>query len=348
MNTISEIIKNNYEIFNSIEDKRVRGTQVNAIKYIQLLASVSKTDVTRWEVAKVFKKKDSDLLESDKNKINKIFFTYRDANVPEDSGAIPFANELAHLSKSYGNVAANRLITKADDKEHEARYFLGEAHKKIKEAFDFRQRSMALRGVFPNYIEEIKEVERRGFFRLDEVNESSVYLDTINPVVLFHVNESLGIKQSVDFGIWTLEINLGSNFFVKAYLKSGGVAVGSNQHPHVYNDGRLCFGSINGTEKALSSGSIKSIAELCEKVLGSYNHESPIREFNLFYEMVMRREGYVKDTQGRWVMPNEAVGTNIISRPEDLIVRAQWSEEDLDEEDEDGPDLSEVTDESDN
>ena len=278
---ISTIEANRYEHFNKIEDLRKRNAQINAVKYIKTLASMSNTNIMHWDILALFDK--GDALLTERSSINKVFFSYREnapanpTSVTEDKYA-----KLLRLTTNRARYSCNDLLERAVSKKREAiRYYDDYYLRYLKEANGYMRRYQAMQGYTPNYAEEIEKLCSDGFYQLHEVTDDSIVFHTVNDIILVHIDARHGVKRSVNLGMFSIGYNL-LNSRVRVVGIANNINANGYCHPHVSSN-NICFGELQPeAHDYIASGNLTQTMLIVQKALSTYNDDSPYRSLLQF------------------------------------------------------------------
>lgn len=300
---IAQIEADKYAMFNSIENVRDRNAQINAIKYIKSLASMSNTNIMHWNIIDLFSK-DGKIL-TERQAINKVFFLYKE-KAPANPTTVPEAmfTKLMALTASRQRYSCANLEDQARRKLNDAvgnyNYYL----KALKDAAGMRRRLQAMQGYVPNYALEIEQLCLGGFYILKDVTSSSVQMETVNDVILVHVNEQHGVKRSVNLGRFMVDYSL-LHSHVEVYPCGNNVRASGYYHPHVSASNNVCFGEIqNEAHDFIASGNLTATMEIVQKVLTTYNDGSPYCVLEQF-ELAKKRLEEQEAAGEQLAMPDE-------------------------------------------
>lgn len=291
-----DIVLTRYAIFNRMSEPK-KTEQIEAVKYIQMIASTSGIDVSSWDCQSIFgDSKGINSIITDRVQINRRFFEHADnlrSNRPVQQN---FANlsdaikaEIDEISKRFLLEAAARAENQIGELIRRANEYFESANSILRDAATKRA-SVSLvpgRGNI-NLAQQIEEVSRSEHWEYidtceDEYGEIAVNLVSKTDVILQHRNLAAGIDIRVNMGKYKVSYNLRA-FDVKVLPYENNVTVdGDYYHPHVNYSGRICWGSASDTASRASANlNFSQLMVLLTSVLHCYNPDNPYKPLEKF------------------------------------------------------------------
>lgn len=294
MLTMQEIRSKNYRIFAASLGAEMIAKQESALKYLEHLANITSTDISKWTPMQIFANSEGHLYR-ERNKLNELFFAYREheaAKVPEPTApAQTITDKEAEqicfkfdqsFTKSIDTLIAKQQRT-VDSSEADIQSYSQVIREKQEVYFkacammdglkERKKNGLSLAG-------DLKKILAEGWWRLSDDPTSNAISLITQPIRLTHVNEKQAVSLSVEMGVFQLDVTLGSNgVFLQAKVVRYDMnpTVDSYIHPHIAGRyGDVCFGNMQNAFTAASTAfNLYEICEIMKKVLTSYNSESP-------------------------------------------------------------------------
>lgn len=293
-----DIVLTRYSMFNRLNEPK-RTEQVEAVKYIQMIAATSGVDISKWDCQEIFGDgKGVSSIITDKKQINRRFFERCDEirrNVPVEQ----VFESVDDLSKHHIDEISKRyMLDVAARAENEITSML----RRVKEYYDQAEgylREATLRRASisgcpaqraPNLGNQIQEVSNSSQWVYKGLRGDSVVFTTRNDVILKHKNQAAGIDVTVNFGKFDVLYSL-ETFLLKVKPCENNVFVHDYYHPHINYAGSVCWGSASDTvSKALSSLNFTHVMTILASVLNSYNPDNPYKPIEMFDKEVKKLE----------------------------------------------------------
>ena len=295
-----DIVATKYKIFSRMgEEKRIE--QIDAVKYIFLIASTSGVVVSNWDCQEVFKsdRGGANEIVTSKTTINQRFFEKVEAlsvlsPTPPPADLVEAEKvALRNLSQRYIADMIARAENDAINRLRSAFDYQKSAQREIEIAARSRMSIAGLSGNTPNIAEQVQTINEGSFWEYDGMEPGAnlaIAMKTRNDVVCTHKNPSAGIDISVNLGKFRATFDMGSvNLLV--FGCGDNVAVGGYNHPHISYNGRVCWG--NGQEaanKATANMQLVQLFTLLSSVLVNYNSGNPYRSLEDFRGASMSSE----------------------------------------------------------
>ncbi len=294
------------------------------LSYLLHIASLSKADISRWQILPAFGSGEGDSFLNDKNAINRIFFEKLKKNFnrkkeeePEVSVKTEEIPQLSALIDQYATqsikqkihsleAAANTNRRRAKDAMVTIEQYLAEAAKQFREAAALKTGESEAGN---KVRKEIQEVLKLDCWVDPVVNRQTLWLHTKSDVVIVHKNKAAGVDCEVNCGKFAVSISF-PDFALRVFPYDNNLQLnrpGSAHiyyHPHVSYEGTICWGNAGSqVSDALPKGELAKALELLYSLLFNYHDASPyvhllaLRDegtsFNFEnYRAYMRNQGY--------------------------------------------------------
>jgi hypothetical protein len=265
---------------------KVAKEQFEALIYIEKLAAMTSTKIDGWNIIETFGvSADTLSVTTDRGEINKRFFAKREAQPvvqPLVTTKFTLPQEmLAKIDKVYSDRVAQRkreveerlILHKRNADTHNNR--LHESLLQIRET----QRQIDEIGLADDkadFTQEVEAVCNSSFWELWDCTTQSIEWVSRGDLLLEQVNKSAKIDIKVNLG--RVRVRLSPNTLDLRVLPHWNNLHDSRRfHPHVYGDGRICWGSAEGEyHELLPKLKISKIMDTLANLLSKYNPDSPI------------------------------------------------------------------------
>lgn len=120
------------------------------------------------------------------------------------------------------------------------------------------------------------------FFKFVRFRDARVYMETTADCVLEEKNPAAGVHRVFNFGRFEVRFHLAAMGFSVHMLSGGKNTVSGNYyHPHVSNEGKICWGdSWDRVNAARLSGDFVTIFRIIAALITSYSREVPYRDLH--------------------------------------------------------------------
>lgn len=315
-----ELTANGFAHFNGIDDRRKRSTQVNAVKYIGQLAAMTKTDISSWDITKMFGRDDGSIIQ-DKTKINKTFFTAIENGAEESPIDLPIAD----IEKMQGRWSTGRISTlehQLNTKTSHANSYLNSYTNYMRQAAGIKNQIAQIKGGESWLLDEVKRVIDSGNWTDCELDMENNYITftTKHDAILKYVDRNNEVDITYNFGKFKAEISLSSFLplvwptdWDKVHSFSRGYC-----HPHIPSMSRhgkqdVCLGSLRDEmNRATSEFKFAKCFEIIHTVLNSYNHGDAYKTlptFQQWYDEYHERNNDVRDSNTGEDTPEDNVSS---------------------------------------
>lgn len=285
---VNQLKANYYNAWNwlGIEDKN---KQIKMLGYIERLASLSKVDIQGWDINKEFGEGTANRLLTDHAEINRRFFEKREKIAAEDQ-----AKEQAGENPAFslpGSVKAAIEKQRQEHIDHFVEEQRGALHTAIQQATEYAclseeyiqkasHASLKIHGLTgeerPKVSDEIEKIVRAGFWSYFGYDSENVFFESRGPIVLSCVNDAAGINLTVNLGRFRLLYGP-STAKVRLLPHQNNLVSQYRCHPHVYSDGRICYGGAHAIiPKLLANGEVANAVRLITQIITEYNPNSPL------------------------------------------------------------------------
>ena len=298
---LKDMLVKSSAFYSKIESAQVKMEMYQACKYIQKLSSASGIDCTAWEIDEVFKRSDG-LIYSDKTKINEIFFQWKD-HKPKYEGLTTSQVKAIDAMEVKGKAnKAKQLLSSYNEFINSSNYYAKESNNAAQNAARVWIEYLMYAGEKHNAHVEVEALLKDGFFKLASVSSKAnvIIFETVSDVVLSYYNKVHMAKYAVNMG----------KYCVSYFLRDGVVKVAwadgvpayhdwlssdANRycHPHVSQDGYVCFGEEKyNYADSVAKGKIHHVMTLVQHVLSNYHDGAPYVRLEAYKEAI---EAYEKD-----------------------------------------------------
>lgn len=251
------------------------------IEYVQTLGTQTRTGVNAWPLGRFGEVVDGQFkVFTDKKAINAAFF---------QSQKLPGIKVTIDPNHSQRLLKLSRTILGYDDEymqkqvrsyRERANNLYDDYRSNLIEAHRARMEILKARNIVPNLQENVLRLLNEGFWRMPDVTASEIYLETVNDVILRHVDEDVGMDVTFNFGKILVAYIPGSCKVYGVTHPSNRVFTtidGSNYiHPHV-STRSVCFGEIHEeASAAMIEGDVYRLGNVLAEVVTTYNDEDPM------------------------------------------------------------------------
>jgi hypothetical protein len=309
MITIKDLRKDNNAYFSRFADEVARGKQLAALDYIEKIANVSSTNISEWDIEKIFFDDKKERLIEHKGTINT-----RMAQVEKSlsegvckslsEGQRELLKRVAQLSKESKNRRLERsrntqinFLQRADTYAHECQDYIKRAYTAYCDIKDLEGVDMG-----EDAIARISKICAGSFFKLHDISGAVLTFNTPE-ITLTQKNVAANIDMSVPMGSYIIRLNAEeSSLYV---LKGAKNIRGNYHHPYVNGSGNICWGNAQETANSLlSKGHWDVVFELLHGLLTTYTPEAtPYRALDSFDAEYKR----MNDTRERCICCNKLI-----------------------------------------
>lgn len=276
--------------FESMTEEQ-RKANLAAVGYIKSLASMTNTDIHRWDILKIFGSGEGANLLTDKKAINKIFFEKLEKLVDKKSEDIASLDSIPELSAAL----ENSFQATMDSRKSEIQYQINETMRNIESrnnqlvqlmtSLNELQKQHSLITLNPEPLLEIKkeiqEVLKAGYWVNPVVHNGYLYFNTASNIRLTHKNRAAGIDCELDVGQLAVRIRL-SDFYMDVIPYKNNICYDDGgrghrlYHPHVNSNAQICWGNALQTmQNHMKTFQLGKILTLLYALLTSYNDAAP-------------------------------------------------------------------------
>jgi hypothetical protein len=296
---IQEITGSCFKVINRLgKDKKKE--QIEATRYIELLASQTGTRIESWDILKLFSAGKGKVLIVDKTEINQRFFSQLEAikvtTLTEvsvlDSETFKKIDEVSKGRVKVGKKNSNSIEAL---KKRQASYlqmiekYLLRANQYTEKASNLEKQLNVLESKRTNYASQINELLKENFWEFRRLNDRTVELVTRTDIILRHRNPAAGVNLSVNMGRYLVQLDLFWNT-VSVWPYKDNVLVNGYPHPHITSGGSICWGNASSViAKAMPRGDLLTVFRLLASILTSYNDGSPYVSLEHFAAKSTRR-----------------------------------------------------------
>lgn len=292
---IAEFRADNFKVFSRMNEEN-RTANINALNYIQFLATASKTNIETWDINALFCSRGNTLIQ-DKGEINKAFFIEKGKREREPNATQVLSDEVVKLVDEKIGVLAN---TEASRHQRDAESYKDRMINAIRSVESHREqyiRAMELYEQAKNrtasfFSPQLKQILEAGFWKFEGIQNDSVILSTVNRVTMREYNPAASVDYTVDLGNYSLWLRPST---ARARLMpwiDSFRCDGTFYHPYVYTSGEICFGNVSDQAgMMLADGRYFEFASLVASLLMTYSPSStPYVRLSHFRAQTQRRD----------------------------------------------------------
>lgn len=277
-----------------------KAQNLNTILYIKTLAAQSSADISSWDINKIFGVEGDDMnLVSDKREINKRFLDAFEKAKKKDEKKAEKLTEEAELNKLLNIGALKTAVAEAAKTARKTQ--IANEQRQLAE----NERVMVNKLTEYNRLHDAVLLGRQNIRNLENTNDDTsiydkcfadiqklidskmwvnpvydngfLYLNTSTSIMLQEINKAANVNINLDFGQLAVRINVTQGFNMTVIPYKNNITFNNAWHPHVYTDGRVCWGEANTVAmKAIANLEIAKALELLHAILNNYNKDSPI------------------------------------------------------------------------
>jgi hypothetical protein len=313
--------------------------QINAIRYVEHLAGVTKTDIASLPLGHFLNSNGNMIVE--RTELNRVFFKLREnlTETPRERAIIP--RERLLEIEEYLRAALNRAC---DKRELEVRGQFVRVQTKARALQEEKrilvERKLSLmalekaRDTGPSLSPQVQKVLDRGFYTLSSGSGLSFVTE---PITLSYYNMTQGRENVAFMGKYIVDLKFENGFSPRVYAFLDNLSCAGCVHPHVGPTGLICFGDQQSAAETYAANlDLVSLMELIKDVLTVYCDKNPYAYLHVYQElrsakMIGKR---IAETPINPIEP-EDVGLNLDEEPEE-----EDEEEDEENEDEENNDES--------
>lgn len=293
--TLKEIYSSKFGCFPTEMPPEIRKAQVDAIQYIEKMSSLTNTDISTWNLFKVFESEwfESAPLVTDKAEINKRML----ARELQDKRGVP--DQLRKLDEDVEKTIKEHLGSERAILTSAARSAMRQHHQsasskrgEYEELMSMAWKKRLLITELNNetkvdFTSRINEVLQQGFWEFHEYNDSKIKLRTKQDVILEHKNVAAGIDLRVNFGKFVAELGY-TNFKLRVQKHENNLTSRGYYHPYVSLMGEICWGNMSyAADELYKAGNLPGLFELLGSLLMTYTPEAtpyePLEDFQTIY-----------------------------------------------------------------
>jgi len=295
--------------FDSMTEEQKKAN-LATLGYIKNLASMTNTDIHRWDVIKIFGANEGANLLADKKAINKIFFEKLEKLAEKKDVDFPDVEQIPELTQALETSFMQGVESRKADLQYQIEQSFNSIDQRNRQIQDMMtqvattQKQLSMLTLNPQPILEIKreiqEVLKAGYWVNPVVHNGFFYLNTPSNIRLMYKNRAAGIDCEIDVGQLCVRINL-ANFYFDVIPYKNNIAYDPPNHgrghrffhPHVNTNGAICWGNAGQTmQNHMKTFEIGKVLQLLYALLTTYNDGAPyvhlvaLREHNKKYVRV--------------------------------------------------------------
>lgn len=273
---IRNIIRRKFKVFGKLPEKE-RNEQKELIEYINFVSSSRGVDISNLNIFKIFgdvtvpEKK----IITDRGEINKILLEMHDSLPKTITLDAAVKGQIDALTK-------DRVESKIREHHKNHEKFLISANKchadyvqELVLATQEYQNIMDLEKRESGISESILKVLENKFWEYHALRDKKIYFKTAGNVIINKQNPTAGIDIKVDLGYLVAELDM-QDMQLRVLPYKDNLHFAKYYHPHVNDNGGICWGNISETVgEALSEGDIEKAMTLLASLLITYCGDNP-------------------------------------------------------------------------
>lgn len=308
---LKDIIFNDYKIFERMGEDN-RKANISAVQYVHMLSATTNAKADTWNILEIFGRGEGNALVTDKNEINKRFFSQLEklkSAIPEELQVLE--PEIERQIKEATKELVNSQVRQFRDKAESARFNMEEhykaAERKATEMVRYQNMLLSIQGKSNPILDDIRKVAAGSFFRFYSFDSVNISFITRNPVILVHKNPSAGIDITINMGIYRVTTDMRS-MYTKVYQHRDNTRLDNFYHPHVSTGGDICWGTGgNAASGFMKDFRFLDFMELLASNLINYNAGNPYVSLERFKVKQDEQAGSLKLTIPTPVLPEEEI-----------------------------------------
>lgn len=267
---LNEVVRGGYKEFSKLRGDKKK-EQIQVINYIHRLGQSTLTDVSDWDLKKVFGSGNGNTLVVDKNEINKRFFSNR----PVTKAAPDISKRLLNGLVDKKNKAKNLEITKRTKILIKEMNACNARIRRISRDIVINNKKLELMSKWSG---KIKEVVSSGNWEFIKATDKELVFVNSSNVVISRVNGTAGVAQRFDFGKYKVQVNRRSLRLVVRNFKDN-VSVNGHIHPFIDTDDSVCWGNAEDSiNKAIGDKDLVSIMNILNTLLRTCDGGCPFED----------------------------------------------------------------------
>lgn len=286
---LSQIRAGGWRVF-ARQSAEKRNQNIQSAQYIETLAQQTGTQVGLWNIFELFGVGRGNNLLQDRSLINQRFFqkkSEQDAVTTNDATRV---RELIRgpLERIANEQRSNRI--RQLTREHE-RYksrvisFLQQAAQFNADAYRCYLEINRWNGAEAPILDEIMAILRDTFWEFHDFDGRCISFLTRTDVVLTEINPAAGLNIRLNMGKFRAALPLDNPGDLRVFPHSGNTLVNRYPHPHVGQDGWLCWGNASAqSANFAAAGQLSQLMRLLSSLLTSYSAEAPFVSLVRFQE----------------------------------------------------------------
>lgn len=313
MLTILDIRTNTAKVF-SRQSEESRNANLGIINYLDHMAKTCNININAWDIEAVFsdpanKKQSLDLIK-DRGAINKLFFMEVEKfkatpNADSDRVAVLLRTNLEKIGsvrrearmKTLNNEVANKII-EIDSTIKRTMEYIAAVAKHKKEMAELNGANTE-----EKVISDIQELLKGNFYEFVEIRGTTIIFATKNDIINKFNKPSAKIDLTVNLGKFQVLFDINSLAMVVKPHKDN-VMVENHYHPHVSNNGGICWGdAANHAKDLLLKFDVKGALLLLASLLTTYNEQAPYVALGTFDVKRKEMDGAKTPTPTQEVLP---------------------------------------------
>lgn len=282
--------KDNYKVLN-LQGADDKALNIKTLTYLERMSSLTHTDMSTWDIKSIFGA-DGIKLVDDMQEINRRLFEYRAKNPvenPADKIVLPPAASMLMLKAQQKRSTAQIEQFKKECRNWEGsiRSYQTEIDTYGRRIYETKLKISALRASTDfDFIYEIKKVLAEGAWELWELTETYVDFVNVTDILCQYISPQASINMNVNLGKVRVRVDT-NKITVSVHPHHNNRYKTGLCHPHVWGDGRVCWGTAQDyAVAAIVELRISAVMATLNSILLNYNPNSPIQSLISFENAV--------------------------------------------------------------
>lgn len=276
---LKDIIANDYKIFERMGDEN-RKANISAVQYVHMLSATTNAKADTWNILEIFGRGEGNALVTDKNEINKRFFTHLEqikANVPEEYLSIEpeIERQIKEATRELVNSQVRQFREKAESCRITMQDYYQRAEMNASQMVRYQNMVLSIQGKTNPIMDEIRKVASGTYWKFHSFDGRCLRFETRNPTILVHKNPSAGIDITLNMGLYAAVVDI-KTMQTKVTAQGGNIVVDGYYHPHVTGHGDICWGTgLTAATGFMKDFRLLDLMELLAANLSNYNSGNP-------------------------------------------------------------------------
>lgn len=278
MNQIASIQAGEFACFEHLTPE-VRNEQIKSLFYIERMAGVSNTDISKVDIFDVFGRKEADkaLLVTSKGEINKRLLALSQ-RAPAEPNRVLDEAQVASIN-AMNSAFMKRQTSRLDELKRNRASHISNAeghitrvNEGLRQAWEIEVEINRISGHTPDFKTQFQQIQADGFWEFLETLDGKVMFVTKSDVVMSYKNKLSGVDIQVNMGRYKAAYHAGGGGVILLPYQRNPYASNAYYHPYVNSGGSICFGNAATTAaKLLTSMQLTEYFSLLAALLTTYD-----------------------------------------------------------------------------